>query len=142
MYREMKRQLESVRHLKMRKHNFLKQLNEISYLINIRETDVFVDKVNDITDKLINLHYEKSDLEKKILEVDMEFSSINNFIKEENNIDIFDLVINSDTKDKSSYLEKLNEVGLVSVKEYETIKEFLWNEDKRRRQSYQLPKWI
>lgn len=138
----MKRQLESVRHLKMRKHNFLKQLNEISYLINIRETDVFVDKVNDITDKLINLHYEKSDLEKKILEVDMEFSSINNFIKEENNIDIFDLVINSDTKDKSSYLEKLNEVGLVSVKEYETIKEFLWNEDKRRRQSYQLPKWI
>ena len=142
MYREMKRQLESVRHLKMRKHNFLKQLNEISYLINIRETDVFVDKVNDITDKLINLHYEKSDLEKKILEVDMEFSSINNFIKEENNIDIFDLVINSDAKDKSSYLEKLNEVGLVSVKEYETIKEFLWNEDKRRRQSYQLPKWI
>jgi len=142
MYREMKRQLESVRHLKMRKHNFLKQLNEISYLINIRETDVFVDKVNDITDKLINLHYEKSDLEKKILEVDMEFSSINNFIKEENNIDIFNLVINSDAKDKSSYLEKLNEVGLVSVKEYETIKEFLWNEDKRRRQSYQLPKWI
>jgi len=142
MYREMKRQLESVRHLKMRKHNFLKQLNEISYLINIRETDVFVDKVNDITDKLINLHYEKSDLEKKILEVDMEFSNINNFIKEENNIDIFDLVINSDAKDKSSYLEKLNEVGLVSVKEYETIKEFLWNEDKRRRQSYQLPKWI
>lgn len=138
----MKRQLESVRHLKMRKHNFLKQLNEISYLINIRETDVFVDKVNDITDKLINLHYEKSDLEKKILEVDMEFSNINNFIKEENNIDIFDLVINSDAKDKSSYLEKLNEVGLVSVKEYETIKEFLWNEDKRRRQSYQLPKWI
>lgn len=126
----------------MRKHNFLKQLNEISYLINIRETDVFVDKVNDITDKLINLHYEKSDLEKKILEVDMEFSNINNFIKEENNIDIFDLVINSDAKDKSSYLEKLNEVGLVSVKEYETIKEFLWNEDKRRRQSYQLPKWI
>ena len=142
MYRKMKRQLESVRHLKMRKHNFLKQLNEISYLINIRETDVFVDKVNDITDKLINLHYEKSDLEKKILEVDMEFSNINNFIKEENNIDIFDLVINSDAKDKSSYLEKLNEVGLVSVKEYETIKEFLWNEDKRRRQSYQLPKWI
>jgi hypothetical protein len=142
MYREMKRQLESVRHLKMRKHNFLKQLNEISYLINIRETDVFVDKVNDITDKLINQHYEKSDLEKKILEVDMEFSNINNFIKEENNIDIFDLVINSDAKDKSSYLEKLNEVGLVSVKEYETIKEFLWNEDKRRRQSYQLPKWI
>ena len=138
----MKRQLESVRHLKMRKHNFLKQLNEISYLINIRETDVFVDKVNDITDKLINLHYQKSDLEKKILEVDMEFSNINNFIKEENNIDIFDLVINSDAKDKSSYLEKLNEVGLVSVKEYETIKEFLWNEDKRRRQSYQLPKWI
>ena len=138
----MKRQLESVRHLKMRKHNFLKQLNEIIYLINIRETDVFVDKVNDITDKLINLHYEKSDLEKKILEVDMEFSNINNFIKEENNIDIFDLVINSDAKDKSSYLEKLNEVGLVSVKEYETIKEFLWNEDKRRRQSYQLPKWI
>ena len=138
----MKRQLESVRHLKMRKHNFLKQLNEISYLINIRETDVFVDKVNDITDKLINLHYEKSDLEKKILEVDMEFSNINNFIKEENNIDIFNLVINSDAKDKSSYLEKLNEVGLVSVKEYETIKEFLWNEDKRRRQSYQLPKWI
>jgi len=134
MYRKMKRQLESVRHLKMRKHNFLKQLNEISYLINIRETDVFVDKVNDITDKLINLHYEKSDLEKKILEVDMEFSNINNFIKEENNIDIFDLVINSDAKDKSSYLEKLNEVGLVSVKEYETIKEFLWNEDKRRRQ--------
>lgn len=126
----------------MRKHNFLKQLNEISYLINIRETDVFVDKVNDITDKLINLHYEKSDLEKKILEVDMEFSNINNFIKEENNIDIFNLVINSDAKDKSSYLEKLNEVGLVSVKEYETIKEFLWNEDKRRRQSYQLPKWI
>lgn len=142
MYRKMKRQLESVRHLKMRKHNFLKQLNEISYLINIRETDVFVDKVNDITDKLINLHYEKSDLEKKILEVDMEFSNINNFIKEENNIDIFNLVINSDAKDKSSYLEKLNEVGLVSVKEYETIKEFLWNEDKRRRQSYQLPKWI
>ena len=142
MYTKMERQLESVRKLKMRKHNFLKQLNEISYLINIRETDVFVDKVNDITDKLINLHYEKSDLEKKILEVDMEFSNINNFIKEENNIDIFDLVINSDAKDKSSYLEKLNEVGLVSVKEYETIKEFLWNEDKRRRQSYQLPKWI
>ena len=134
MYTKMERQLESVRKLKMRKHNFLKQLNEISYLINIRETDVFVDKVNDITDKLINLHYQKSDLDKKILEVDMEFSNINNFIKEENNIDIFDLVINSDTKDKSSYLEKLNEVGLVSVKEYETIKEFLWNEDKRRRQ--------
>lgn len=142
MYTMMDRQLESVRKLKMRKHNFLKQLNDISYLINIRETDTYVDKVNEITDRLIKLHIEKSDIEKRILEVDVEFSNINNFIKEENNIDIFDLVINSEVKDKYSYLEKLNEVGLVSVKEYETIKEFLWNDSKRKTQSYQLPKWM
>ena len=51
----MERQLESVRKLKMRKHNFLKQLNEMSYLLNIEDTDVYVDKVNEITERLINL---------------------------------------------------------------------------------------
>ena len=138
----MDRQLESVRKLKVRKHNFLKQLNDISYLINIEDTDVYVNKISEITDRLIQLHNQKSDIEGKILEVDIEFSNINNFIKEQNNIDIFDMVVNSKVKDKYSYLEKLNEVGLVSVIEYETVKEFLWNEGKRKRESYQLPKWM
>ena len=138
----MDRQLESVRKLKMRKHNFLKQLNDISYLINIEDTDVYVNKISEITDRLIQLHNQKFDIEGKILEVDIEFSNINNFIKEQNNIDIFDMVVNSKVKDKYSYLEKLNEVGLVSVNEYETVKEFLWNEGKRKRESYQLPKWM
>lgn len=138
----MERQLESVRKLKMRKHNFLKQLNEMSYLLNIEDTDVYVDKVNDITERLINLFQQKSDIERKILEVDIEFSNINNFIKEENNIDVFDLVVNSSIKDKNRYLDKLNEIGLVSVKEYENIKDFIWNENKRKKQSYQLPKWM
>ena len=136
------RQLESVRKLKMRKHNLLRQLSDISYLINIENTDVYVNKISEITDRLIQLHNQKSDIEGKILEVDIEFSNINNFIKEENNINIFDMVVNSKIKDKYSYLEKLNEVGLVSMNEYETVKEFLWNEDKRKRQSYQLPKWM
>ena len=52
------------------------------------------------------------------------------------------MVVNSKVKDKYSYLEKLNEVGLVSVNEYDTVKEFLWNEGKRKRESYQLPKWM
>lgn len=138
----MERQLESVRKLKMRKHNFLKQLNDMSYLLNIEDTDVYVDKVNEITERLINLFQQKSDIERKILEVDIEFSNINNFIKEENNIDVFDLVVNSSIKDKNRYLDKLNEIGLVSVKEYENIKDFIWNENKRKKQSYQLPKWM
>lgn len=142
MYTKMERQLESVRKLKMRKHNFLKQLNEMSYLLNIKDTDVYVDKVNEITERLINLFQQKSDIERKILEVDIEFSNINNFIKEENNIDVFDLVVNSSIKDKNRYLDKLNEIGLVSVKEYENIKDFIWNENKRKKQSYQLPKWM
>ena len=142
MYTKMERQLESVRKLKMRKHNFLKQLNEMSYLLNIEDTDVYVDKVNEITERLINLFQQKSDIERKILEVDIEFSNINNFIKEENNIDAFDLVVNSSIKDKNRYLDKLNEIGLVSVKEYENIKDFIWNENKRKKQSYQLPKWM
>lgn len=142
MYTKMERQLESVRKLKMRKHNFLKQLNEMSYLLNIEDTDVYVDKVNEITERLINLFQQKSDIERKILEVDIEFSNINNFIKEENNIDVFDLVVNSSIKDKNRYLDKLNEIGLVSVKEYENIKDFIWNENKRKKQSYQLPKWM
>ena len=142
MYTKMERQLESVRKLKIRKHNFLKQLNEMSYLLNIEDTDVYVDKVNEITERLINLFQQKSDIERKILEVDIEFSNINNFIKEENNIDVFDLVVNSSIKDKNRYLDKLNEIGLVSVKEYENIKDFIWNENKRKKQSYQLPKWM
>lgn len=142
MYTKMERQLESVRKLKMRKHNFLKQLNDMSYLLNIEDTDVYVDKVNEITERLINLFQQKSDIERKILEVDIEFSNINNFIKEENNIDVFDLVVNSSIKDKNRYLDKLNEIGLVSVKEYENIKDFIWNENKRKKQSYQLPKWM
>lgn len=142
MYTKMERQLESVRKLKIRKHNFLKQLNEMSYLLNIEDTDVYVDKVNEITERLINLFQQKSDIERKILEVDIEFSNINNFIKEENNIDVFDLAVNSSIKDKNRYLDKLNEIGLVSVKEYENIKDFIWNENKRKKQSYQLPKWM
>lgn len=138
----MERQLESVRKLKMRKHNFLKQLNDISYLLNIDNTDVYVDKVEEITNRLIELYNQKSDIDRKILEVDVEFSNINNHIKSENNIDVFDLVVNSKIKDKNSYLEKLNSVGIVSMVEYERIKEFLWNENKRKKQSYQLPKWM
>ena len=138
----MERQLESVRKLKMRKHNFLKQLNDISYLLNIDNTDVYVDKVEEITNRLIELYNQKSDIDRKILEVDVEFSNINNHIKSENNIDVFDLVVNSKIKDKNSYLEKLNSVGIVSMVEYERIKEFLWNESKRKKQSYQLPKWM
>ena len=133
-------QLESVRKLKMRKHNFFKKLNEISYLLNIEDTDVYVDKVNEITERMTNLFQQKSDIERKILEVDVEFSNINNFIKEENNIDVFDLVVNSEIKDKNKYLDKLNEIGFVSIKEYENIKDFLWN--KRKKKSYQLPKWM
>ena len=140
MYTKMERQLESVRKLKMRKHNFLKQLNDISYLLNIDNTDVYVDKVEEITNRLIELHNQKSDLDRKILEVDVEFSNINNHIKSENNIDVFDLVVNSKIKDKNSYLEKLNSVGIVSMVEYERIKEFLWN--KKKKKTYQLPKWM
>lgn len=138
----MEIQLESVRKLKMRKHNFLKQLNDISYLLNIENTEVYINKANELTDKLINLQQQKFDIEKKILEVDVEFSNINKYIKDENNIDVFDLVVNSEIKDKNSYLEKLNESGVVTVKEYENIKQFLWDENKRRKQSYQLPKWM
>ena len=138
----MEIQLESVRKLKMRKHNFLKQLNDISYLLNIDNTEVYINKANELTDKLINLQQQKFDIEKKILEVDVEFSNINKYIKDENNIDVFDLVVNSKIKDKHSYLEKLNESGVVSVKEYENIKQFLWDEKKRKKQSYQLPKWM
>ena len=138
----MEIQLESVRKLKMRKHNFLKQLNDISYLLNIDNTEVYINKANELTDKLINLQQQKFDIERKILEVDVEFSNINKFMKEENNIDVFDLVVNSKIKDKHSYLEKLNESGVVSVKEYENIKQFLWDEKKRKKQSYQLPKWM
>jgi len=138
----MEIQLESVRKLKMRKHNFLKQLNDISYLLNINDTEVYNNIANELTDKLINLQQQKFDIEKKILEVDVEFSNINKHIKEENNIDVFDLVVNSKIKDKNSYLEKLNQIGMVTVKEYENIKQFLWDENKRRKQSYQLPKWM
>lgn len=138
----METQLESVRKLKVRKHKFLEQLNDISYLLNIKDTDIYVDKVNDITDRLIKLHQQKFELDKKILDVDIEFSNINHFIKEENNIDIFDLVVNSEVREKYKYLDKLNEVGLVSVKEYEDIKGYLWNENKRKSQSYKLPQWM
>ena len=138
----MEIQLESVRKLKMRKHNFLKQLNDISYLLNIDNTEVYINKANELTDKLINLQQQKFDIERKILEVDVEFSNINKFMREENNIDVFDLVVNSSIKDKNRYLDKLNEIGLVSVKEYENIKDFIWNENKRKKQSYQLPKWM
>ena len=138
----MEIQLESVRKLKMRKHNFLKQLNDISYLLNIDNTEVYINKANELTDKLINLQQQKFDIERKILEVDVEFSNINKFMKEENNIDVFDLVVNSKIKDKHSYLEKLNESGVVSVKEYENIKQFLWDEKKRKKPLYQLPKWM
>lgn len=139
---KMEIQLESVRKLKMRKHNFLKQLNDISYLLNIENTEVYINKANELTDKLINLQQQKFDIERKILEVDVEFSNINKYIKDENNIDVFDLVVNSKIKDKNSYLEKLNQIGMVPVKEYENIKQFLWDENKRRKQSYQLPKWM
>lgn len=142
MYTKMETQLESVRKLKVRKHKFLEQLNDISYLLNIKDTDIYVDKVNDITDRLIKLHQQKFELDKKILDVDIEFSNINHFIKEENNIDIFDLVVNSEVREKYKYLDKLNEVGLVSVKEYEDIKGYLWNENKRKSQSYKLPQWM
>ena len=142
MYTKMETQLESVRKLKVRKHKFLEQLNDISYLLNIKDTDIYVDKVNDITDRLIKLHQQKFELDKKILDVDIEFSNINHFIKEENNIDIFDLVVNSEVREKYKYLDKLNEVGLVSVKEYEDIKGYLWNENKRKSQSYNLPQWM
>ena len=142
MYTKMETQLESVRKLKVRKHKFLEQLNDISYLLNIKDTDIYVDKVNVITDRLIKLHQQKFELDKKILDVDIEFSNINHFIKEENNIDIFDLVVNSEVREKYKYLDKLNEVGLVSVKEYEDIKGYLWNENKRKSQSYKLPQWM
>ena len=138
----MEIQLESVRKLKMRKHNFLKQLNDISYLLNIDNTEVYINKANELTDKLINLQQQKFDIERKILEVDVEFSNINKFMREENNIDVFDLVVNSKIKDKNSFLDKLNSVGMVSGKEYEDIKDYIWNENKRKRQSYQLPKWM
>ena len=124
MYTKMETQLESVRKLKVRKHKFLEQLNDISYLLNIKDTDIYVDKVNDITDRLIKLHQQKFELDKKILDVDIEFSNINHFIKEENNIDIFDLVVNSEVREKYKYLDKLNEVGLVSVKEYEESEDY------------------
>ena len=138
----MEIQLESVRKYKMRKHQFLNQLNDVSFLINISDTQSYVKLANELTDKLIELQHQKFDIEKKILEVDVEFSNINRHIKEENNINIFDLVVNSKIKDKNSFLEKLNSVGMVSVKEYEDVKDYLWNENKRKRQSYQLPKWM
>ena len=138
----MELQLESVRKLKIRKHKFISQLNEIGYLINIGDIEPYVNKANELTEELIKLQHQKWDIDKKILEVDVEFSNINKFIKEENNINIIDLVVNSEIKDKNSYLEKLNDIGLVTAKEYEDIKEYLWNNVKKRKQSYNLPKWM
>jgi|TARA_B110000483_G_scaffold75337_1_gene93768 hypothetical protein len=142
MYRKMELQLESVRKLKIKKHRFISQLNEIGYLINIEDIEPYVNKANELTEELIKLQLQKWDIDKKTLEVDVEFSNINKFIKEENNISIIDLVVNSEIKDKNSYLEKLNDIGLVTAKEYEDIKEYLWNNVKKRKQSYNLPKWM
>lgn len=138
----MELQLESVRKLKIKKHRFISQLNEIGYLINIEDIEPYVNKANELTEELIKLQLQKWDIDKKTLEVDVEFSNINKFIKEENNISIIDLVVNSEIKDKNSYLEKLNDIGLVTAKEYEDIKEYLWNNVKKRKQSYNLPKWM
>jgi hypothetical protein len=142
MYRKMELQLESVRKLKIKKHRFISQLNEIGYLINIEDIEPYVNKANELTEELIKLQLQKWDIDKKTLEVDVEFSNINKFIKEENNISIINLVVNSEIKDKNSYLEKLNDIGLVTAKEYEDIKEYLWNNVKKRKQSYNLPKWM
>lgn len=138
----MELQLESVRKLKIKKHRFISQLNEIGYLINIEDIEPYVNKANELTEELIKLQLQKWDIDKKTLEVDVEFSNINKFIKEENNISIINLVVNSEIKDKNSYLEKLNDIGLVTAKEYEDIKEYLWNNVKKRKQSYNLPKWM
>ena len=82
------------------------------------------------------------ELDKKIMEVDMEFSNINSFIKSENGINTFELVVNSNYKNKDAYLERLSNLGFIPLKEYEEIKEYLWIEKKKNRQSYQLPQWM
>lgn len=142
MYRNMERQLESVRQCRIRKHNFLNNLSEVCKLLNIKETETYVDKVNDITERLIELHQQRFELDKKIMEVDMEFSNINSFIKSENGINTFELVVNSNYKNKDAYLERLSNLGFIPMKEYEEIKEYLWIEKKKNRQSYQLPQWM
>jgi|SaaInl6LU_22_DNA_1037377.scaffolds.fasta_scaffold212477_2 hypothetical protein len=49
----MELQLESVRKLKIRKHRFISQLNEIGYLINIEDIEPYVNKANEIRKKII-----------------------------------------------------------------------------------------
>jgi len=135
---------ESVRIAKIRQHKFLNKLNELGYLLNIDSIESYVSKSKELTDEFIKLQHKKYELEKKILEVDVEYSNILNHLKEENKIDINKLIFDSSIKDKTQYLEKLNDLGLVSIDEYESVKTQIWNEKRQKKQQleYQLPKWM
>ena len=135
---------ESVRLAKIRQHKFLNKLNELGYLLNIDSIESYVSKSKELTDEFIKLQHKKYELEKKILEVDVEYSNILNHLKEENKIDINKLIFDSSIKDKTQYLEKLNDLGLVSIDEYESVKTQIWNEKRQKKQQleYQLPKWM
>ena len=135
---------ESVRLAKIRQHKFLNKLNELGYLLNIDSMESYVTKSKELTDEFIELQHKKYELDKKILDVDVEYSNILNHLKEENKVDINKLIFDSSVKDKTQYLEKLNDLGLVSIDEYESVKTQIWNEKRQRKQQleYQLPKWM
>ena len=135
---------ESVRRAKIRQQKFLNKLNELGYLLNIDSIDSYVNKSKELTDEFIELQHKKYELDKKILEVDVEYSNIITHLKEENKVDIGKLIFDNSIKDKHQYLEKLNELGLVNIEEYEGIKTQIWNDNRQRkhRLEYKLPKWM
>lgn len=135
---------ESVRRAKIRQQKFLNKLNELGYLLNIDSIDSYVNKSKELTDEFIELQHKKYELDKKILEVDVEYSNIITHLKEENKVDIGKLIFDNSIKDKHQYLEKLNELGLVNIEEYEGIKTQIWNDKRQRKHQleYKLPKWM
>ena len=123
--------LELRRKLSNNKKRFVKQLNDIFYVLNISSKNDYVNEFDKMMDMMIEYGMQMEELNEKMGNLDKEFDKLKLSIVLKENIDLKERLMGFGNR-KGEILDGLFNSGFITNEDWEYLKDYFWNNRYRK----------
>lgn len=131
MYRKDFNVLELKRKLNLNKKKFVKDLNDIFYVLNIDSKNNYLSEFEGLMDNMINCGIQLEKVREEMENLDKEFEGLKKSIVFKENIDLREKLMGFGNR-KNEILDGLYNSGFIGNEEWEKLKEYFWNNRYRK----------
>ena len=131
MYRKDFNVLELKRKLNLNKKKFVKDLNDIFYVLNIDSKNNYLSEFEGLMDNMINCGIQLEKVREEMENLDKEFEGLKKSIVFKENIDLREKLMGFGNR-KNEILDGLYNSGFIGNEEWEQLKEYFWNNRYRK----------